>query len=722
MALSTTHDFKFYTGNGSTTEFPIDFQFGASSELVVTLISALGVEAVKTISTHYTVSGGGTPNPATGAVTMLVAPASGEKLLVQRATPLAQSTVHTNNDSFPAKTVEGAYDARARVEQENRTLGLRALKKTMADYAGNVSGYNAGGERIKNVANGSEATDVVTKQQLDAAFFAGSAELSDYPSRDGVEDIEIPVVRTFFRTAGFHAPGDGGDALYKLAASEPSHDGKVQSADGAWWEIAGTEGRPEQFGAKGDGSTDDTEAIQSALDVFKVLRFWAGKTYKVSDALVLGTGHRLFGHGALLRATASPSNAQALVHWGIFYASEKQDIVIDGFKFDNTDMTAAPSGASTIRTIFMSRCDNVIIQNNSFATSGGATALRGCTKFAVLNNYVLVDSMPTNADGIIDQWGQNGSDIFDFTIAHNVIDGNGEARWGILINGLETGGNIYDARDFRVTANVVRSCDLDAIWIGGNVSGAGAEARNGTVSDNVFEACRKGIAISDARDIAVTGNTLKDCVNVGIHLFTNTTFGGSAISIVGNNFPGGGSPAASEIAIWLEDATDCFVANNNLDDSTFVTGITLGADTERNVCVGNRIASDIATKFASSSSYLTNVLSGANYTPTLTGTTNVTGVTNGVCWYTYDQGRVTVYFAIFIEPASAASTVVTISLPVARGTNFSAGSVQGAIFGNGSAGFINGIVQESAATIQASFTAANTNNAKYTGYFSYPPS
>jgi len=40
------------------------------------------------------------------------------------------------------------------------------------------------------------------------------------------------------RTAGFAAPGDGGGALYKRVSSEPSHAGKFQSADGAWWELA----------------------------------------------------------------------------------------------------------------------------------------------------------------------------------------------------------------------------------------------------------------------------------------------------------------------------------------------------------------------------------------------------------------------------------------------------------------------------------------------------
>lgn len=140
MAVTTTHAFKLYNGNGVTTVFPVDFQFFASTDLIVTLISALGVETVKVISTHYTVSGGTDANglPATGTLTMLVAPATGEKLRIDRNTPLTQSTVHSNNDAFPAKTVEAAYDRAVLIEQENRLLALRAAKLSIRNYVAGI--------------------------------------------------------------------------------------------------------------------------------------------------------------------------------------------------------------------------------------------------------------------------------------------------------------------------------------------------------------------------------------------------------------------------------------------------------------------------------------------------------------------------------------------------------------------------------------------------------
>lgn len=69
---------------------------------------------------------------------------------------------------------------------------------------------------------------------------------------------------SWVQLAGYAAAGDGGAALYRRVAAAPAHAGKFQSADGAWWELTG---RPNvrQFGAKGDGATNDTQAFKDAM-------------------------------------------------------------------------------------------------------------------------------------------------------------------------------------------------------------------------------------------------------------------------------------------------------------------------------------------------------------------------------------------------------------------------------------------------------------------------
>ncbi len=71
-----------------------------------------------------------------------------------------------------------------------------------------------------------------------AAESAAGANLSNADSVAAAEATNVPTPVNYIRTAGHAAPGDGGAALYRRALTEPSHAGKFQSADGAWWELA----------------------------------------------------------------------------------------------------------------------------------------------------------------------------------------------------------------------------------------------------------------------------------------------------------------------------------------------------------------------------------------------------------------------------------------------------------------------------------------------------
>lgn len=89
----------------------------------------------------------------------------------------------------------------------------------------------------------------------------------DFDTRDAVAQADVDPTIPYLRTAGFSTVGDGGHGTYVRAASEPAHAGKVQSADGAWWELQAEHGAysVHQFGAKGDGTTDDYQAVNDCV-------------------------------------------------------------------------------------------------------------------------------------------------------------------------------------------------------------------------------------------------------------------------------------------------------------------------------------------------------------------------------------------------------------------------------------------------------------------------
>lgn len=134
MTVSSTVTRVTYTGNGTTIDFPTTFPFFAASEIeVIERVIATGAETVKTLTTHYTVSGG---NGSTGTVRAeLGAPSSSVQWIIRRKTARTQAIDYTPNDPFPAETHEQGLDRLTMNVQELGEENDRALKFPKTDSA-----------------------------------------------------------------------------------------------------------------------------------------------------------------------------------------------------------------------------------------------------------------------------------------------------------------------------------------------------------------------------------------------------------------------------------------------------------------------------------------------------------------------------------------------------------------------------------------------------------
>lgn len=103
MTISSTVNRVSYTGNAVTTAFAFGYKFLENADLDVYLDGTL-----KTITTHYTVTGAGLDNG--GTVTFLVAPASPLEVVIVRNPALTQGTDLVENDPLPAESLEDALD------------------------------------------------------------------------------------------------------------------------------------------------------------------------------------------------------------------------------------------------------------------------------------------------------------------------------------------------------------------------------------------------------------------------------------------------------------------------------------------------------------------------------------------------------------------------------------------------------------------------------------
>ena len=117
MTISSTTAKNTFAGNGSTTVFAYTFRILAEAEILVQIkVDSTGVITDQTLTTDYTVSGVG--DAAGGNVTMIVAPATGETLILLRNTALLQEIDYTENDAFPAETHETGLDRLTTIVQQ----------------------------------------------------------------------------------------------------------------------------------------------------------------------------------------------------------------------------------------------------------------------------------------------------------------------------------------------------------------------------------------------------------------------------------------------------------------------------------------------------------------------------------------------------------------------------------------------------------------------------
>lgn len=191
MTVSTAYSVLSYSGNDATVAFAVTWPFLTGS-LVVTLVDDDGIETVKTLGTHYTVSGGTDSNglPAVGTVTMLTAPATGETLRITRSTAKTQATTWTESDGFPQKTVEAMADKLTLLVQEAAAASGNVLDETEGDVlslvtSGATDYWDAESHIIRNVADPTADTDAVNYQTL-----------QQYALDTGVGDVVGPASAT----------------------------------------------------------------------------------------------------------------------------------------------------------------------------------------------------------------------------------------------------------------------------------------------------------------------------------------------------------------------------------------------------------------------------------------------------------------------------------------------------------------------------------------------
>lgn len=223
MTLGTTHSLVSYDGDGSTTVFAVTFEFHATTDLEVIVITELtGAESLKSLGADYSVSGG---NGTTGTVTMTVAPTAAERLLIRRVSSDVQPDDLIDGGGLPADPLERRLDILTALVQELETDVARSLKVAKGSEAPesgltlNLTGAMGSSLQVATDELGIiPATGTVPDNVVTSAFgegFVGLADATAARANLGLADAAI----TALGTSGATIPLLNGNNTYSGTAT-----------------------------------------------------------------------------------------------------------------------------------------------------------------------------------------------------------------------------------------------------------------------------------------------------------------------------------------------------------------------------------------------------------------------------------------------------------------------------------------------------------------------
>ena len=161
MTISSTTVKNSYSGNGTLDTFNYTFKIFADADIQVIIRDATATETVKTLTTHYTVTGAGNANGGTVVFTSGNIPSGTETVVIRRASPQTQAIDYIANDPFPAESHEEGLDRSMMAIQQLQEEIDRSIKlsrtNTMTstefavgstDRAGKIFGFDDNGELV----------------------------------------------------------------------------------------------------------------------------------------------------------------------------------------------------------------------------------------------------------------------------------------------------------------------------------------------------------------------------------------------------------------------------------------------------------------------------------------------------------------------------------------------------------------------------------------------
>jgi hypothetical protein len=328
MTISSTTVKNSYSGDGSTTTFNYTFKIFANSDLQVIIRDASATETVKTLTTHYTVTGAGSASGGTVVFTAGNIPSATETVVLRRAVPQTQAIDYIANDPFPAESHEEGLDRAMMTLQQVQEELDRSIKLSRTNTMTSTEFAVGASDRANKVLAFDSSGEIAVTQEIGTFRGNWSASVA-YQERDLIKDTtnnNIYIANTAHTSSGslpissntdsakWNLIVDAASATSSATAAAASATAAAASASAA--ATSATNAATSETNAatsETNASTSETNAASSATSAASSATSAASSattaTTKASEAATSATNAATSETNAASSATSAASSA-----------------------------------------------------------------------------------------------------------------------------------------------------------------------------------------------------------------------------------------------------------------------------------------------------------------------------------------------------------------------------------------------------------------------------
>jgi hypothetical protein len=525
MTISSTTVKNSYSGNGTLDTFNYTFKIFANTDLQVIIRDATATETVKTLTTHYTVTGAGSASGGTIVFTAGNIPSATETVVIRRAVPQTQAIDYIANDPFPAESHEEGLDRAMMTLQQLQEEVDRSIKLSRTNTMNSTEFTIGDTNRVNKVFGFDSAGELVVTQEL-GTFRGNWSTSTAFAVRDIIKDTSnnnVYICLTAHTSSGSQPISTNTDvakwSLLVDAASATSSASAAASSASAASTSASNAATSETNAATsaGNASTSASNASASATAAANSYDSFDDRYLgaKATDPTLDNDSNALIDGALYFDTTLNVMKVYDLgtTSWKRTTPTTSEQTNIDAVTTNEANINTVSTNIASVNTVATNIADVIAVANDlTEAVSEVETVANDLNEAVseidtVATNIANVNTVGTNIANVNTVAGISGNVTTVAGISGNVTSVAGNATNINTVAGNNA--NISTVAGISGNVTTVAGISADVTAVAGDATDIGTVATNltgtntiGTVAGSIANVNNVGGSIANVNTVA----------------------------------------------------------------------------------------------------------------------------------------------------------------------------------------------------------------------------